>query len=58
MEQKLVKFVEKPWGYEKWIAVTDQYAMKEIFLKMEVGFPCSITMRRKNTVIFSKARYQ
>ena len=40
MEQKLVKFVEKPWGYEKWIAVTDQYAMKEIFLKK--GSRCSL----------------
>ena len=40
MKQELVKFVEKPWGYEKWIAVTDQYAMKEIFLKK--GCRCSL----------------
>ena len=40
MKQELVKFVEKPWGYEKWIAVTDQYALKEIFLKK--GSRCSL----------------
>ena len=40
MEQKLVKYVEKPWGYEKWIAVTDAYALKEIFLKE--GCRCSL----------------
>ena len=33
MRAELEKYVEKPWGYEKWIAVTDQYALKEIFLK-------------------------
>ncbi|MGM9947496.1 hypothetical protein [Floccifex sp.] len=33
MRAELVKYVEKPWGYEKWIAVTNQYALKEIFLK-------------------------
>ncbi len=40
MRQELVKYVEKPWGYEKWIAVTDQYALKEIFLKK--GCRCSL----------------
>ena len=33
MKEPVVKFVEKPWGYEKWLAVTDDYALKEIFLK-------------------------
>lgn len=33
MKVELEKYVEKPWGYEKWIAVTDSYALKEIFLK-------------------------
>lgn len=33
MRAKLNRYVEKPWGYEKWIAVTDSYALKEIFLK-------------------------
>lgn len=32
MEVKEEKFVEKPWGSEKWIAVTDNYALKEIKL--------------------------
>ena len=40
MEQKLVKYVEKPWGYEKWIAVTKQYALKEIYLA--AGKQCSL----------------
>ena len=35
MKQELVKYVEKHWGYEKWIAVTDSYALKEIFLKKD-----------------------
>lgn len=33
MKVELEKYVEKPWGYEKWIAVTENYALKEIFLK-------------------------
>ena len=33
MKHELEKYVEKPWGYEKWLAVTDNYALKEIFLK-------------------------
>ncbi|MDD7281255.1 hypothetical protein [Floccifex sp.] len=33
MRAELNKYIEKPWGYEKWIAVTDHYALKEIFLK-------------------------
>ena len=33
MREKLNKYVEKPWGYEKWLAVTKDYALKEIFLK-------------------------
>lgn len=33
---KDVRFVKKPWGYEKWIADGNpnfKYALKEIFLK-------------------------
>lgn len=33
IKSEVEKFVEKPWGYEKWIAVTKNYALKEIFLK-------------------------
>lgn len=33
MKANLVKEVPKPWGYEKWIAVNDHYALKEIFFK-------------------------
>ena len=33
MKVDIIKFVEKPWGYEKWLALTDSYALKEIFLK-------------------------
>ena len=39
MKQELVRFVEKPWGYEKWIAVTKEYALKEILFKK--GNRCS-----------------
>ncbi|MHB9023776.1 MAG: cupin domain-containing protein [Armatimonadota bacterium] len=28
-----VKYVEKPWGSELWVAVTDEYALKIIVLK-------------------------
>ena len=45
MKQELVKYVEKPWGYEKWIAVTDHYAFKEIFLKQ--GCRCSLQYHEK-----------
>ena len=45
MKQELVKYVEKPWGYEKWIAVTDFYALKEIFLKK--GCRCSLQYHEK-----------
>jgi mannose-6-phosphate isomerase len=30
MKQGIVKLVEKPWGREIWVAVTDQYALKII----------------------------
>lgn len=33
MKKEAVKFVEKPWGSELWIAVTEQYALKKIYLK-------------------------
>uniref|UniRef100_A0A6M3JAM2 Putative mannose-6-phosphate isomerase n=1 Tax=viral metagenome TaxID=1070528 RepID=A0A6M3JAM2_9ZZZZ len=35
-----MKIVTKPWGYEKWISVTDKYVMKEIF--MVAGKRCSL----------------
>ena len=28
-----MKIVEKPWGREEWIAVTDKYALKIIYIK-------------------------
>lgn len=39
MKVELNKYVEKPWGYEKWIVITDNYALKEIFFKK--GQRCS-----------------
>ena len=33
MKVELNKYVEKPWGYEKWIVITDNYALKEIFFE-------------------------
>ncbi len=32
MKKEMVKFVEKPWGSESWIAVNDHYALKIIRL--------------------------
>ena len=34
------KFVEKPWGSEKWIALTEDFCLKEIFIKK--GFVTSL----------------
>jgi len=35
-----MKIVNKPWGYEKWIALEDKYCLKEIFMK--AGFKSSL----------------
>lgn len=32
MKVEMKKFVEKPWGSEKWVAVSDHYALKIITL--------------------------
>ena len=45
MKVELNKYVEKPWGYEKWIAITDNYALKEIFFKK--GQRCSFQYHHK-----------
>ena len=45
MKVELNKYVEKPWGYEKWIAITDNYALKEIFIKK--GQRCSFQYHHK-----------
>lgn len=45
MRETLYKYVEKPWGYEKWIALTKDYALKEIFLKK--GFRTSLQYHEK-----------
>lgn len=45
MKAELNRYVEKPWGYEKWIAVTDHYALKEIFFKK--GQRCSFQYHNK-----------
>jgi len=46
--------VEKPWGYEKWIAHNDQYVMKEIFIKK--GFKTSLqyhNYKKETNYLFS-----
>lgn len=45
MQQEPVRFVEKPWGWERWIAVTGSYALKEIFFRK--GERCSLQLHRK-----------
>ena len=33
MKKKQPKFVDKGWGYEKWIANSDEYCGKLLFIK-------------------------
>lgn len=37
--------VEKPWGYEKWIEVNENYVVKELF--MSKGNSCSLQYHEK-----------
>ena len=40
-----MKIVEKPWGREEWIAVTDKYALKIIYIKK--GTRSSLQLHRQ-----------
>lgn len=51
MKVELNKYVEKPWGYEKWIAITDNYALKEIFFKKDRDALFNIIIKKKNISI-------
>lgn len=33
-----VKIVEKPWGHEEWLSVTDRYVLKKLVLKKGARF--------------------
>ncbi len=46
--------VEKPWGYEKWLAYCKEYVMKEIFIKK--GFKTSLqyhNFKKETNYLFS-----
>ena len=46
--------VEKPWGYEKWLAYCKEYVMKEIFIKK--GFKTSLqyhNQKKETNYVFS-----
>ncbi len=45
-----MKFIEKPWGYEKWIEVNDNYVVKELFMKS--GHSCSLQYHEKKKETF------
>jgi mannose-6-phosphate isomerase-like protein (cupin superfamily) len=44
MEHNTIK-KEKPWGWEKWIEVNDNYVVKELFMK--TGNSCSLQYHEK-----------
>ena len=49
MESKVAK-IEKPWGWEKWIEVNDNYVVKELFMKS--GNCCSLQYHEKKHETF------
>jgi mannose-6-phosphate isomerase len=40
-----IKHIEKPWGWEKWIEVNQNYVVKELFMK--AGNSCSLQYHEK-----------
>lgn len=44
------KHIEKPWGWEKWIEVNDNYVVKELFMKK--GNSCSLQYHEKKHETF------
>jgi mannose-6-phosphate isomerase-like protein (cupin superfamily) len=44
MKVNVIK-IEKPWGWEKWLEVNDQYVVKELF--MMSGNSCSLQYHEK-----------
>jgi len=49
MKKEPVK-VEKPWGWEKWIEVNENYVVKELF--MRIGNSCSLQYHEKKHETF------
>lgn len=37
---KEIPYIQKPWGYERWLEVNDNYVVKELFMK--AGQSCSL----------------
>jgi mannose-6-phosphate isomerase-like protein (cupin superfamily) len=44
------KHIEKPWGWEKWIEINDNYVVKELFMKE--GNSCSLQYHEKKHETF------
>jgi mannose-6-phosphate isomerase len=42
--------VEKPWGYEKWLEVNDNYVVKEIFIKAGHSLSLQYHEQKKETM--------
>jgi mannose-6-phosphate isomerase-like protein (cupin superfamily) len=44
------KHIEKPWGWEKWIEINENYVVKELFMKE--GNSCSLQYHEKKHETF------
>ena len=47
---KKVKHIDKPWGYERWLEVNENYVVKELFMKK--GNQCSLQYHEKKHETF------
>jgi mannose-6-phosphate isomerase-like protein (cupin superfamily) len=47
---KTIPYIDKPWGYERWIEVNPNYVVKELFMKE--GNSCSLQYHEKKHETF------
>jgi mannose-6-phosphate isomerase len=45
-----ISFIDKPWGYERWLEVNENYVVKELFMK--AGHSCSLQYHEKKHETF------
>ena len=50
--------VEKPWGYEKWVAHCPEYVLKEIFIKKGTKTSLQYHKKKKETLYFFNGKIQ
>lgn len=43
-----ISYIQKPWGYERWLEVNDNYVVKE--LSMKAGHSCSLQYHENKDV--------